>query len=305
MLTLYGRDMDNLYSDLSHEHSMSYKNKTIEQWWPYSDENGNKEENSTCNVLRGTDGAQFPPGVKKDDTLWIFNTLPCRSLFFKYVQKREIEGINTLEFGVPLDGANINKTNNVCTCEPLSKEVKKHVDGEESCIKMSNEADTIDLTDCDTSSWNCYDGIMDITNCQGSPFYLSYPHYYLADKQREMFEGLQPDAETHKTYLNVEPYTGMTLDIHNRIQLNTVLYNKTMLGIKGEFEVLENLKYFSTFPFLWLDLTASVTSDQEQVDKLKTQLVTPLMLLDVFSWLIIGVGIALTLLGGVIFVCAK
>ena len=156
-----------------------------------------------------------------------------------------------------------------------------------------------------------------------------------------MFEGLQPDAETHKTFLNVEPYTGMTLNIHNRIQveneeiqnlnlirsilqLNTVLYNKDSLDIKGEFKVLENLNYFSTFPFLWLDLTASVTNvsskipkqkdlqlisnllqDQEQVDKLKTELVTPLLLLDVFSWVIIGVGIALTLLGVVIFFCSK
>ena len=54
------------------------------------------QENSSCNALKGTDGAQFPPGVKKSDTLWIFNTLPCRSLFFNFQEKVKIEGKKTM-----------------------------------------------------------------------------------------------------------------------------------------------------------------------------------------------------------------
>jgi len=77
------------------------------------------------------------------------------------------------------------------------------------------------------------------------------------------------------------------------------------LGGKGEFDVLKNLNYFPTFPFLWLDLTASIDMDEEQIDKLKKELVTPLLLLDVFSWVLIGVGIAMTALGSVLFICKK
>ena len=48
---------------------------------------------------------------------------------------------------------------------------------------------------------------------------MSYPHFYLADEQRAMFDGLEPVVEDHRTYFDVEPYTGMTLKIHTRIQV--------------------------------------------------------------------------------------
>ena len=105
---------------------------------------------------------------------------------------------------------------------------------------------------------------------------MSYPHFYLADKQREMFDGLEPVVENHRTFLDVEPHTGMTLKIHTRIQvrnfgqkkiimlyfqLNTPLLNSEKLleiGFKNGVDLLDNLNYFPTFPFLWLDLTAAI-----------------------------------------------
>ena len=35
-------------------------------------------------------------------------------------------------------------------------------------------------------------------------------------------------------------------------------FGQGILGGKGELDVLKNLNYFPTFPFLWLDLTASI-----------------------------------------------
>lgn len=216
-----------------------------------------------------------------------------------------------MEFGVPLDGANVNKTMNVCACEELSEEVWKMYDEDnktESCVKLTDDDTTLDLSNCPTSDWKCFDGVQDITNCQGAPTYMSYPHFYLADKQREMFDGLEPVVEDHRTFLDVEPHTGMTLKIHTRIQLNTPLLNSDKLkeiGFTNGFDLLENLNYFPTFPFLWLDLTAAIDMDEEQIDKLKKELVTPLLLLDVFTWLLIGLGLALTALGSVLFICKK
>ena len=63
-------------------------------WWPYADANNKTGAESSCNQLRGTDGHQFPPFVNKDDQpeLWLFNTVPCRSIFMKYQEEVEIEG---------------------------------------------------------------------------------------------------------------------------------------------------------------------------------------------------------------------
>ena len=47
-------------------------------WNGQADVDGNKLGNNTCNILRGTDGNQFPPGVQKENPLWIFNPAPCR-----------------------------------------------------------------------------------------------------------------------------------------------------------------------------------------------------------------------------------
>ena len=47
-------------------------------WGNQADVDGNKLGNNTCNILKGTDGNQFPPGVQKENPLWIFNPAPCR-----------------------------------------------------------------------------------------------------------------------------------------------------------------------------------------------------------------------------------
>ena len=72
----------------------AWTGKKCFKWWELPDADGNTGENSTCNQLRGTDGHQFPPFVNKDDhpELWLFNTVPCRSIFMKYSEKVKIEG---------------------------------------------------------------------------------------------------------------------------------------------------------------------------------------------------------------------
>ena len=56
---------------------------------------------------------------------------------------------------------------NVCACRELSDEVWKMYDEEdttESCVKITDDDTTLDLSNCPTSDWKCYDGVQDITN---------------------------------------------------------------------------------------------------------------------------------------------
>ena len=117
---------------------------------------------SSCNILRGSDGAQFPPGVGQED-LWMFNTLPCRSLSLEYKGRADVQDIPVLQFGFPADLANINKSSNVCSCRELSEAVTELLEGRDSCVR-GTDGDTLDTTHCNTTDWLCYDGILDVHN---------------------------------------------------------------------------------------------------------------------------------------------
>jgi len=291
---------NNMLSNLYEARATQWE-KTGSRWWGAgaggtgADIEGNKLGNNSCNILKGTDGNQFPPGVSKENPLWIFNPAPCRSIFVEHTQEVDVEGIPTLEFAVPKDGANINKTINVCACESLAKynyDTRYNTEG--SCIKRSPpDSDTLDLTDCPPEvTEGCIDGIQDLYYCQGASTTLSYPHFYLAEEQAEKyFTGLSPDPEKHRLYANVEPHTGMTLKLHSRIQLNVPLTNSANLAKAIPF--LDNVQNIPNFPVLWIDLGADVESDPSLVEKLISELVTPVRILEIGQWAAIGVGAAL------------
>ena len=71
----------------------SWTGKYCSQWWPYADAEGDTEEESECNQLRGTDGHQFPAElVKLEENLWIFSTDFCGSFPLRYTQNINIGG---------------------------------------------------------------------------------------------------------------------------------------------------------------------------------------------------------------------
>merc|ERR1712059_1307 len=99
----------------------------------------------------------------------------------------------------------------------------------------------------------------------GAAVFLSYPHFYQAEAQTDHFTGLAPDAEKHKLFLNVEPYTGQTLRMHSKIQLNVPLLNSADLaipkyGITFDIPTLNSVPSIPAFPVLWIDLGADIDS---------------------------------------------
>merc|ERR1711936_132584 len=265
---------NNMLSDLYGARAWLWQ-KTGNAWWNRAaDVEGNRNGNNTCNIMKGTDGTQFPRGEDKENPLWIFNPAFCRSIFLEHVQDEDVEGIPTFEFTVPKDWANINKSINVCACEKLADyNYDNPYNTNTSCIKRTpSTSDTLDLTDCAPEvTQGCIDGIQDLYYCQGAAITLSYPHFHLAEEQADYFTGLNPDPEKHRSYLNVEPITGMTLKLHTRLQLNVPLINSQHLAEALPF--LDNVQDIPNFPVLWIDFGLDVESDPILVEKLISGLV--------------------------------
>ena len=134
-----------------------------------------------CNMINGTDGSAFHPTVTRDETLYVFNTDLCRSLFLDYEHDSEVQGIPTLKFSVPqrFFKSPLNEPTNVCFCTQPDK--------------LENKLCQID-------------GILDISKCKGgAPIILSAPHFFEGD--RELLynvSGLRPEKEKHETFLEIE-----------------------------------------------------------------------------------------------------
>lgn len=295
MITKYGHNKDELMDSLATMETLSTNGNGLTYWWSGPDSYGNTGNESVCNELKGTDGQQFPPGVDKTQRLHIFNTAPCRSVYMEYVEDMDVEGVPTYNYAVPSDAANVNKVDNFCACEELSKcpECDGNTITTDCFMRMEDDPETLDISMCEVN--NCHDGLQDISVCQGAPTFLSFPHFLLAPDQVSKFTGLSPNSEKHKNYLNVEPNTGMTVNLHQRIQLNTPLPSQELLPGGKTMKMLETVKAITAFPVVWLDQGADIEDDPDMVKHLKSQLKL-LNIADISKWALIGVGIGLTIL---------
>uniref|UniRef100_A0A0P4WMB1 Scavenger receptor class B member 1 n=1 Tax=Scylla olivacea TaxID=85551 RepID=A0A0P4WMB1_SCYOL len=145
-----------------------------------------------CNKVQGTDGSSFPPGVKKDSVLYMFNENLCRSIPLTYWHDVMDFGLEGMRFSPPSDiFANVSvKPENECYCA-----------GGPPCIGG---------------------GVFNISSCKfGSPTLISWPHFYQADsKYRDAVIGMNPDPEKHAMYIDVAPRTGTPLRAQARLQIN-------------------------------------------------------------------------------------
>ncbi|XP_071514706.1 lysosome membrane protein 2-like [Panulirus ornatus] len=171
-----------------------------------------------CNKIQGTDGSSFPPDVKRDSILFMFNENLCRSVplvFWHYVEE---DGVKSMRFSPPADVfANVSvKPENECYCV-----------GGPPCIGG---------------------GVFNISSCKfGSPSIVSWPHFYQADpKFLTAVEGLSPDAEKHALYIDLSPRTGAPLRAQARLQINIAVPH--VPEVKPAARLREII-----FPVLWFE----------------------------------------------------
>lgn len=227
----------------------SYKGKRNLSYWP-----------SYCDMINGTDAASFPPFVEKSRTLRFFSSDICRSIYAVFGSEIDLKGIPVYRFVLPANAfaSPLQNPDNHCFC---TEKV------------ISN---------------NCTSyGVLDIGKCkEGKPVYISLPHFLHASPDvSEPIEGLHPNEDEHRTYLDVEPITGFTLQFAKRLQVNI------LVKPARKIEALKNLKRPYIVPILWLNETATV--GDEKAEMFKTQVTGKIKLLGMVEMALLGIGVVM------------
>ncbi|KAF4793939.1 Platelet glycoprotein 4 [Turdus rufiventris] len=166
-----------------------------------------------CDMVNGTDGASFPPFVKKDQVLRFFSSDICRSIYGVFYGKQVVKGITLYRFVVPREAfaspAEVGDNYCFCTDQEIS----------ENCTLA---------------------GVLDISACKAKrPVYISLPHFLHASESiLRNVEGLSPNEKEHETYLDIEPSAVIGDEkaemfrgkISSRLELLSTLQMALMIG---------------------------------------------------------------------------
>uniref|UniRef100_A0A2I3HP34 Platelet glycoprotein 4 n=1 Tax=Nomascus leucogenys TaxID=61853 RepID=A0A2I3HP34_NOMLE len=137
-------------------------------------------------------------------------------------------------------------------------------------------------------SKNCTSyGVLDISKCkEGRPVYISLPHFlYASPDVSEPIDGLNPNEEEHRTYLDIEPITGFTLQFAKRLQVNL------LVKPSKKIQVLKRLKRNYIVPILWLNETGTIGDEKANV--FRSQVTGKINLLGLIEMILLSVGVVM------------
>ncbi|CAF4831761.1 unnamed protein product [Rotaria sp. Silwood1] len=206
--------------------------------------------NSTqSNQINGTDGSWFPPlstNKLQSERLYVFSTDVCRSIYLTFDGHSSVLNIPTETFSIPaevLNNATLNPEN--------------------------------------AGFGNLDSGVLNVSTCQqGAPIILSFPHFlYAAEHYQAHIDGLAPDADAHRTVLQIEPHTGFVFNAQERIQINVYIEHDPL------FDGLKNVPTL-IMPAVWIN--ESTVIDQKTADDFKSEV---LRIFTIIRWLSIGLAI--------------
>lgn len=212
-----------------------------------------------CNRMSGgSDGSLFPPRIRPDTVLHVFDKDMCRQL--PLVFKKQIEGkggVKAFRFG-PGQQAFADPDHepaNRCYC-PSS------VAGNGSSAATATATVS---TRANAQNQCAPHGTFNVSLCQyDSPVLLSFPHFYMGDqKLREAVHGIDPpDADRHEFYIDVQPEMGVAMRAKARVQINLAVSQ------------VVDIKQVATFP----DIVFPIMWFEEGIDELPDQVIQLLKL---------------------------
>jgi hypothetical protein len=189
----------------------------------------------------------------------LYSTQICRSLYAKFESHSSVLGIPTETFSIPAE-VFLNATLNP-----------------------------------DNAGFGTSDsGVLDVGACnKGAPIFISLPHLlYAADRYQHAIDGINPDAELHRTVLKVEQHTGLVLSAQKRLQINVFIQRDSFI------DDLHNIPEV-ILPAMWIN--ESTTIDQKSADDLNSQVLRFFTIVRWVSIVLIVVGAILCVLSLVLY----
>ncbi|KAM3874528.1 lysosome membrane protein 2c [Diretmus argenteus] len=208
-----------------------------------------------CNMINGTNGASFHPVISKNETLYMFSTDLCRSLYAQYAEDVNVKGIPGYRF-TPPSKVFANQT-----------------------VNPENAGFCVPAGNCLGS------GLLNVSVCkQGAPIIMSSPHFYQADEKfvLDVF-GMKPNKERHQTTIDINPLTGIVLQAAKRLQVNVYVEQIPTFSQTGKVRTV-------VFPVVHLN--ESVVIDQESAKKLLVIVAEENIVVNI-PFMLIGLGILL------------
>lgn len=192
-----------------------------------------------CGEVYGTSGELWPPNKVTPNNITLFPSDICRSI--------------TLQASEEVSLYNVRGT--------------KYVGDE----RVFDNGTKYPEASCWCNADVCPDlkpGLFNASACKyGSPTFVSYPHFYLADESyRSALDGMHPNRTEHEFYMAIEPTTGIPLDVRAQLQINEHLQKVNGFGY---FENVPDLMV----PMLWFRQRATLT--QELAEQAKLALALP------------------------------
>lgn len=250
-----GFGINQTYHDLNQYVYMN-GSSTLPYWRP---------QPTQCNRLGGTDGEFFSPFLNATQNLEAYAIDICRKLSLKFRNIDQIDGISTNRY--TLDERSLQSR----TKNP-----------ENDCYCLARDSNDLPLPECDL------DGLIDLSTCVAPNVVASGVHFlYGAPQLAQRISGLPPvNVGQDEPSVNVEPNTGLTIQVKVPLQLNIRL-------AKGGFDLFSWFKDEQPLivPLLYVIEAAEMTDEQASMLRNK------LLVLD--SWLV-----SMVLGGTIIFLLA-
>lgn len=222
-----------------------WKGQSSLDWWT-SDE---------CNMINGTNGASFHPIINQNETLYMFSSDLCRSLYAVFEKEVWVKHLPAFRF-VPPSEVFANLT-----------------------INPANAGFCVPEGNCLGS------GLLNVSPCkQGAPIIMSSPHFYQADEKFvEDVVGMKPNKEYHETAIDINPLTGVVVRAAKRLQVNVLVEKIDAFSQTGAVRTL-------VFPVMYLN--ESVVIDDDSAKKLLSLMAEANVVVNI-PFIIISLGVLL------------
>ncbi|CAF0969014.1 unnamed protein product [Rotaria sordida] len=226
--------------------------------------------NQYANMINGTDSTIWHPDARKDERIYTFMNDICRSVYLKYNQTHtNLFNINTYQYLLPNDAfANSSDNEGFClnyTMANKTQQLKCLPSGLFSltpCIHLSSNSLAIPL-----------------------PIIASNPHFYAADQSvQDAVDGLTPDEMLHRSFMDIEPTTGIIMNGTRRMQFNVNVVNDSKINAISHIHPL-------VYPMFWVNEHGEI--DKPNADIFHKKVSVPLTALIILKYLFLAIGILL------------